>query len=687
MKRGYAPVQNHRSLFMTLLLLSAVVAAPTSTQAAAERTQIPDYSKAQRAQVPEAMRFRLDDIFPTTASWEKTMASTKQDLQSWESGAASWASSAHDLAVALEHYERISVNAMKLYYYASLQTEISMDPDCRTMLGDAQRLMSSLDSAQARLQNSVLKLGSPTSQKWQKEEPRLTPYQAYVREALRNEGHARSDEVEETAAMAGTFSGDPRIIASLLLGRDLPRAQVTAPDGKRVAVDGAVWRSMSASQNAEERKSVCEAISLNRGQYANTFAALLDSCVKTDIFNARLHHHADCLTAEMFEYDMDPVVYRNLIDTVKANLGPCHRYLRLRREMLGLNELHEHDNYVPLVPGVDMKFGFEEARRLLQTATAVLGPEYSVILRQAFEDRWVDVYGHEGKMGRGSVTPVYGVHPYVLLDYRGSFFDLITVAHEVGHAINFYCAEKAQPFVASTPTWLLSEVPSTFNEILVMKQMIKELPDDRIKLALMGEYLSRLNLLLFSSVQGADMQLAFHEAAEQGTALTPDWLNARHLELSRHYAGHSQGVMVIDDYVKYDWIHSSNYFSSFQDYFYALGTAVSLAFADRIATGDPAEAHRYMSFLSSGTGKPAMDIIRDAGIDISTPAPILAALRQYDDLVTQMETLYRKLNTTPKQSEGHLAGCGLESAPDGGGSACSEAQPFTCAASATREGR
>jgi oligoendopeptidase F len=440
----------------------------------------------------------------------------------------------------------------------------------------------------------------------------------------------------------GLFSDGPRVAADCLRDLDMPKAEAVLANGTKLPLTGQNWWKLSLSPKALERRAAQEAWALNRKHYENTFAALLDMGVKRDLFYATVRHYPDCLSAELQPYGVSPAVYRTMVQTVRGNLAPYHRFLRLRKRMLELPELRSSDGFLPTVPGSEMRFSFAEARSLTEESLRPLGREYGDLVRRAFDGHWFDVYMHKDKMNFGSAQSLKGVHPFINLDFRGSFFDLITVTHELGHALNFYLAEKSQPYAAADVVWFASEIPSTFNEVLLMKHMLEQTKDERLKLALLAELLQRLNVLFFFDVQNAEMQLAMHEHVEKGGTLAPAWLNAKQLELTRHYLGHDLGVVKVDDYVQGEWNHPSMFFSPFQSYFYAVGAAMALALADPVAH-DPGAAKKYLTFLKAGSSRPILDVLKELGVDLTTSKPWLDALAAYNRLVERMEILQARV--------------------------------------------
>ena len=600
---------------------------------------IPNYSQAERSAVPEALRWRFEDIYASPEAWRAELLQTRRTLAKFAAAGKEATFSSARLVECLNLHERISAALAKLLGYPFLQSQVQWSSALfQNMLSEARQLQVDMDTTTRLMELNLIRADENRIKSWIESEPGLKPYRVFLRRLQRSKAHSLPEEAERVAAQVKLFSDGPKTAAGVLRGLDMPRAEAVLPDGSRLTLDGPNWMKLSRSAKAEERKAADEAMAVNRKRFENTFAALLDMSVKRDLFEAKIRGFADCLSAELFPYDVDPAVYKNLVQVVKSRLEPYHRFLRLRKKILGLDVLHPYDRTLRTAAGLPLRFGFDDARRLVQEAVAPLGPEYASLMRRAFDERWFDVFGHRDKVNLGSASPVYGVHPYICLDFRGSFFDLITVAHELGHGLNFWLSEKAQPSAAADPVWFATEVPSTMNEILLMKYLLERPGDDRVKLALLSEFLERLDVLLFFSVRHAELQLVIHQHVEKGGTLSPEWLNAKQLELARHYFGESKGVMAVDEYVQSDWNHPNTYFAPFQGYFYVVGAVTSLALADKIREGGAA-VKQYLEFLKTGGSRPIMDVLKDLGVDLSQPKTVEDALSTYDRLVGDMERL------------------------------------------------
>ena len=607
---------------------------------------IPDYSQAERKEVPETFRWRIEDIYESEQAWERDLAEARKELERLDGMAGSWTSSASRMADALDLLCGASLRSGKLSAYASLQA--------RTHAGSARfadlesssgRLAVELSGRGALMDSAILKLGPAKVAALALAEPRLPPYRALLDRALRASGHTLSEEAQRVFTETATFSGGAQSAAMTLRALELPGREAVLPDGSRIALTGPAYWKLASSRDPRERRAADEGMVSDVRPLENTFAALLDTCVKKDLFEARIRNHPDCLSAEVFPHEVDPALVRQLLASVRANLGPYHRYLALRKKFLGLTEAHHYDLAQRLAAGPKLRFTFEEARRAIEESTSVLGPEYSALMRRAFDERWVDVYGHKGKPGGGSLIPVLGVHPFVLLGYSGSFFDLLTVAHELGHALHYVLSERHQPFAAAEPPYLLTEIPSTFNEILLVRHLLARTPDPRTRLALLAELLDRLDTLLVFDARVAELENAMHAHVEKGGTLTAEWLNATFLAIARDTYGHDKGLVLVDDYVRSGWNYPSTFFDTFRGYKVVLATVAALAMTGSVLEGGEAEAGRYVKFLEAGSGKPTLEILKDAGVDLRRPETVTAAMRAFDGLVGEMEALQGRLET------------------------------------------
>jgi oligoendopeptidase F len=370
--------------------------------------------------------------------------------------------------------------------------------------------------------------------------------------------------------------------------------------------------------------------------------------VQSHSFNARVRNYKSCLEAALFPHNIDRKVYHNLIETVEANLAPLHRYMNLKARLLGLERMAYDDIYASSVPSVARSFTIKEAEQVVQEAMKPLGSEYRDILTRAFGDRWMDIYPNKGKRtGAYSNGNVYDAHPYVLMNYNGTFNHVSTLAHEFGHALHSWFSNNNQPFPLANYPIFLAEVASTFNETLLVRYLMEHESDDLFKLYILDQYLDEFRGTLYRQTLFSHFELDIHQRVETGQTLTTDWLDARYLELTRLYYGHKEGVTRVDRFIESEWSGIPHFYYNFYVYQYSTGIAAATALAEMVVSGGTAERERYLDFLKSGRSRYSLDTLKDCGVDLTTPQPIRAALKTFDSIIDRMEEIVGKLSLCP----------------------------------------
>jgi len=603
-------------------------------------TAIPDYSGTDRSEVPETCKWRIADIFPSETAWREGFAEVRALAETLDAMARDWTASPGAMGDFMERLEQVNRLASRLAHFASLQGDMDLgDNRYQAMKGEVQSFMVGLGAKLAFMDPAILELGEARVESFIQADARLAPHRVGFLKVLRMKAHILPEGEARVVATAGLFAHAPSSAAGMLTDLDLPRPEVTLSTGEQVLLSTANYQKHRAAQIPADRQLVMETYWTGQKRYENTLATLLDAGIKQDLFHARVHHYGSCLEAALYPDAVEPAVYRNLVATVRANLAPLHRLLRLRQKMLGLPELRYADLYASAVSTVTRTYPYDEARDLVLRATGPLGAPYTRVLERAFGDGWIDVYPNRGKQSGAYSSGVHGVHPFVKMNYDGTFHNVSTLAHELGHAMHSYLSEQAQPYPTADYPIFLAEIASTFNENLLMHTLLETERDRTLKLFLLDNYLETLRGTLFRQTLFADFELAMHERVEQGQSLTPDWLNATYLELTRLYYGHELGVVRVDDYIQSEWSGIPHFYYDFYVYQYATGIVASMALAEAVLAGGDAR-ERYLGFLGSGSSRFPLDTLKAAGVDLTTPQPVAAALKAFDRLVGQMETLW-----------------------------------------------
>lgn len=622
-------------MFQTLLLaLLSVSLAGAETPKTRDRKEIPDRYK-----------WNLAEIYPSDGAWRTAKADLSKQIPSFEAYRGTLARSPQQLLACLDAVFAVQKTYARLYSYASM----SSDQDTRESryLGMKQQMAqlgSDIGAKTAFLEPEILAMDPAKVEGFLKAEPKLAPYRHYLDDILRRKAHTGTAGEEKIIADAGLMAGGPGEIRNVFSNADFPYPDVTLSDGRTVRLDAAGFSLARQSRDRGDRKKVFAAFFGKLDEFRRTFGAQLQAEVQRDMFYARARHYDSSLESALDSNAIPVAVYHSLVDNVNAGLPTFHRYLKLRKRILGVPELHYYDLYAPLLPGVDLSYTVDDAEKLVIAAMSPLGAGYQGVLRRAFSERWLDFYPTAGKQsGAYSNGSVYDVHPYMLLNFNGKYEDLTMLAHELGHTMQSYYSNEAQPYPTASYPIFVAEVASTFNEALLNDHMLKTVSDDATRLSLLGSYLESVKGTLFRQTQFAEFELMIHERAEKGQALTGDDLDAMYLELVRRYYGHDEGVCLVDDDVKSEWAYIPHFFYDFYVYQYATSFTASQALSERVLAGDAATKKSYLAFLAAGGSDYPIELLRKAGVDMTGKEPFELTMRKANRAMDEMEALLAKM--------------------------------------------
>jgi oligoendopeptidase F len=410
-----------------------------------------------------------------------------------------------------------------------------------------------------------------------------------------------------------------------------------------VRLDASAFQLHRASKIKADRDLAFQAFFGALKGYERTFGTTLNAQVKGHLFNAKVHRFDSALDAALFQNDIPTAVYTQLVADVRRSLPTLHRFFKLRQQMLGLDKLRYQDLYVPLVDKVNLRFEPDEARAITLEAVAPLGAPYGATLKKGFESRWTDYLPSPGKRSGAYSTGVYGVHPYQLLNFNGQYEDLSTMAHECGHSMHTFLSYQNQPFQTSDYPIFVAEVASTLNENLLLHHMLGKAKDDATRLALLGNYVDRMRQTLFRQAMFADFELQVHQRTERGEPLTGESISALYLKLLREYHGHAQGICQVDDLMAMEWAFIPHFYYNFYVFQYSTSivasTSIAKALREDLKAGGTKVRDAYLHMLSSGSSKPAIDLLKDAGVDMTTSAPFNKAIAEMNGIMDDMEKI------------------------------------------------
>jgi oligoendopeptidase F len=621
---------------MRLAILSVAVIAMTVMLAGQER---------DRAKVPDALKWNLADIYPSEAAWRAQKDKIEQELPKLREFQGTLGASPKTLADALEYMSHLDKELSRLYVYASMLS----DQDTRHsgpqgMQQEMQQLFAKFGAEAAFVEPEILKVGKGTVEKAIAAESRLKTYAFYLNDTFRRAAHTLSDAEEKLLADVGPLAGSPSNIYTILTNADFPYPTITLKDGKTVKVDQAGYSDLRTSPVREVRQAAMTAFFGALGGFSRTMGMTMNSSVQRSLFYSRARKYSGNLEAALNGPNVPVSVYTHLVDGVNRHLPTFHRYLRLRKKMMGItDDLHYYDLYAPLVADVNLRYTPEEAQTHIIAAMGPLGAEYTSVLQRAFKERWLDWSPTEGKVsGAYSNGGAYDVHPFMLLNYLGQYNDVSTVAHELGHTMQSYFSNKAQPYATASYPTFVAEVASTFNEALLVDYMLKQVKDTPTRLSLLGNYLEGIKATVFRQTQFAEFELRMHEMGKKGEPITGDALAKLYLDITKKYYGHDQKLLIVDDYIANEWSFIPHFYRDFYVFQYATSFTAAEALSAKVLSGDQEAIKRYITFLSSGGSKYPVDLLKDAGVDMTTDEPLNLTIRRMNQVMDEMEKLLAK---------------------------------------------
>ncbi len=602
-------------------------------------------TERDRGKIPDTCKWNLTDVYPDDEAWRRAKEQLLRELPAVGEFRGRLTESAGQLLAGLNLTSRLQREQTRLVCYASMNSDLdtrnstymAMEQEMGQIGADFAALISFMDP-------EILRLGSETVNRFIAEEPQLETYRHILDDILRRKEHTGGEAEEKIIAEAGLMADSPGSIYSVFSNADFPFPEIQMEDGTRVRLDPAAFGLHRRSHVREDRKKVFAAYLGRMNEFRRTFGAQLYAEVRKNMFFSRARHYDSCLGRALDAHNIPRSVYSNLIAGVRSNLDTLHRSLRLRKALLGLDELHYYDLYAPLVKQADLEYEYGEGVEHVLASLTPLGREYRDTSAKAFSDRWVDVYHNEGKRsGAYSNGSVYDAHPYILLNYNGKYDDVSTITHELGHTMHSYLTNRAQPYHLSHYSIFVAEVASTFNEALLLDHMLKTVTDDQVRLMLLGNYLDGARATVFRQVQFAEFELRIHELAEKGEALTGDLLSEEYGRIAKDYYGHDAGVCIVDDEIKAEWAYIPHFYYNFYVYQYATSFTASSALAERVLSGDEIAKRQYLDLLRAGGSDYPIDLLKRAGVDMTTTGPLEATISRMNRAMDEAEGAAKRL--------------------------------------------
>lgn len=600
------------------------------------RRDIPAMSQVmKRSEAPKETTWRLEDLFPSQDAWNEEYAKVRK-LIGDIAGFHGKLKDADAIARCFALEDEISLYTERLYVYANMHHhEDTAEPTYMALSDKSKKLSVEVSEALSFITPEILGL-SEDELRGLIADPRLAKYKRTLSEMLRQKPHVLSKNEEALLAQVGNVSQAPGTIFSMMNNADLKFPKVKNDKGEEVELTHGTYIQFLESRNQEVRRDAFKAMYETYGKWKNTLASTLSANVTKNLFYAKARKYPSALEMSLFGDNIPKSVYDNLIATIHEHLPLMHRYMALRKKLLKLDDLHMYDLFTPLVEEFDMDITYEEAKKKVYDSLAPLGDDYRKVLQEGFDGGWIDVYENEGKRSGAYSWGAYGTHPYVLLNHKDNLNSMFTLTHEMGHALHSYFSDANNDYREAQYTIFLAEVASTLNEALLMHNMLEKSTDPKEKMYLLTYYADQFRTTVFRQTMFAEFEKIIHEKAEQGEALTPQALSKIYYDLNVQYYG---GDMVVDQDIEMEWARIPHFYTSFYVYKYATGFSAATSFAKQITEEGAPAVDRYLGFLKSGGSDYSINILKKAGVDMSSPEPIRQAMSVFEGLIAQMEQL------------------------------------------------
>ncbi|RAS72370.1 oligoendopeptidase F [Priestia endophytica] len=590
-----------------------------------------------RSEIPEKDTWRLEDIFATDKEWEKEFDEVKELIPSVTAYAGKLGESSENLYNALKTQDDVTLRVEKLYAYAHMRYDQDTTNSFYQGLNDRiQNLYTQVASALSFITPEILAIEEEKISSFLEENEALRLYKHTLEEITRQRPHVLSAEEEALLAKAGDVLGASSTTFGMLNNADLEFPTIKDEEGNEVEVTHGRYTRFLESEDRRVRKEAFSAMYDTYGKFKNTFASTLSGTVKRDNFNALVRHYESARQAALSANNIPEEVYDNLVTTINKHLPLLHRYTKLRKKVLNVDELHMYDLYTPLVKDVNMKVTYEEAKEYTLKGLEPLGEEYKSVLEEGFNNRWVDVHENKGKRSGAYSSGSYGTNPYVLMNWQDNVNNLFTLAHEFGHSVHSYYTRKTQPYPYGDYSIFVAEVASTTNEALLNEYLLENLEDEKQKQYVLNHYLEGFRATVFRQTMFAEFEHDIHVKAQNGEPLTPELLSKTYYDLNKKYFGED---MVIDEYISLEWARIPHFYYNYYVYQYATGFSAATALSKQILEeGEPA-VERYLEFLKAGSSDYPINVLKKAGVDMTSAKPIEEALKVFEEKLDEMEKL------------------------------------------------
>ena len=590
----------------------------------------------KREEIPQQYKWKMEDLYATDEAWEADFLKLQKGIDELQKYEGTLGKSAGNLLKMHETCDALNQIAEKVYVYANQRLhENTGNAYYQGLAGKAQMLLVQMSEASSYIEPELLDISEEKLKEMLKAEG-LEKYGTYYTRLLRRKEHILSKEMEELLSGVEEVAEGPKDTFMMFNNADIKFPVITGEDGEPVEITHGKYAKFLESQNREVRKAAFLGLYESYGKFKNTLAATYGANVKQAGFFAKARKYASSLEASLAGSHIPTEVYDRLIESVHAHLPALHKYMEVRKEKLGVEELHMYDLYVPMVGEADKKISYEEAREIVLNGLAPLGADYQELLKKGFNEGWIDVYENEGKRSGAYSWGAYGTHPYVLLNYQDNLNNVFTLAHEMGHALHSYYSDETQDYIYAGYKIFVAEVASTCNEALLIRYLLDQSKDDKETAYLLNYFLEQFRTTLFRQTMFAEFEKIAHAKSEAGEPLTAEVLCNIYYDLNKKYFGDE---IVVDREIALEWSRIPHFYTPFYVYQYSTGFSAAIAISSKILNGEAGIVEKYKKFLSGGSSLDCIELLKICDVDMTTKEPVEEALKVFENTLEKFSKI------------------------------------------------
>ena len=580
--------------------------------------------------------WKMEDLFPSDEVWEKELETAIGLVDEYSKYPGKISENKENLLTYFKFNDEVNLLAERLYVYSNQKYHQDMaSAKYQKYSGKAQKLVVDVGSVSAFVEPELLSIDESTLLDWMEDE-RFADYRRYVSEVLRSKKHTLDEKTEEILAKSKRMASAADNIYAMYNGADIDFPVITDSDGEEIKITHGNFVPILSGTDRELRRKAFHALYSTYDKMKNTIAATFNANVEQACFYADVRGYSSTRAMYLDGSNVPESVYDNLIDSVHEHIHLMHRYVKIRKKALGVDELHMYDIYAPIAKTPEKKYTFDEAKNMVKAGLAPMGEAYLEKLQEGFDNRWIDIYENEGKRSGAYSWGAYGTHPYVLLNYQGTLDHVFTLAHEMGHALHSYYSDEAQPYINAGYKIFVAEVASTCNESLLIHDLLNKTEDEETRAYLINHFLEQFKGTLYRQTMFAEFEKITHNMVEKGETLTSDVLCKVYYDLNKFYFGDD---IVLDDDIALEWARIPHFYNPFYVYQYATGISAAIALSAKIMKEGEAGVKDYMKFLTGGGSKDPIDLLKLAGVDMTDKEPIVQALKLFENLLDEIETI------------------------------------------------